>query len=133
MGLQQRKIVGNKAKERISKWVFQESKARQNLRTTNISYPLIRTRFEIPLFALLPKKYAKPFFMQSLKACYVRKHNGHARKFFNIILYEERKKQIIKSKVKGDVDHVTQYFLKKYLHAMTKMTKVLRNLEPNIL
>ena len=36
--------VGNKAKERISKRVFQESKARQNFRKTNISYPLIRTR-----------------------------------------------------------------------------------------
>ena len=37
-------IVGNKAKGRISKRVFQESKARQNFRKTNISYPLIRTR-----------------------------------------------------------------------------------------
>ena len=37
-------FVGNKAKERISKLVFQESKARQNFRKTNISYPLIRTR-----------------------------------------------------------------------------------------
>ena len=35
---------GKKAKERISKRVFQESKARQNFRKTNISYPLIRTR-----------------------------------------------------------------------------------------
>ena len=39
-----REIVGNKAKRRISKRVFQESKAHQNLRKTNISYPLIRTR-----------------------------------------------------------------------------------------
>ena len=38
------KLVGNKAKRRISKRVFQESKARQNSRKTNISYPLIRTR-----------------------------------------------------------------------------------------
>ena len=37
-------FVGNKAKGRISKRVFQESKARQNFRKTNISYPLIRTR-----------------------------------------------------------------------------------------
>ena len=37
-------LVGNKAKGRISKRVFQESKARQNFRKTNISYPLIRTR-----------------------------------------------------------------------------------------
>ena len=36
-------IVGNKAKGRISKRVFQESKARQNFWKTNISYPLIRT------------------------------------------------------------------------------------------
>ena len=35
--------VSNKAKGRISKWVFQEDKARQILRKTNISYPLIRT------------------------------------------------------------------------------------------
>ena len=37
-------IVGNKAKEWISKRVFQENKARQIFRKTNISYPLIRTR-----------------------------------------------------------------------------------------
>ena len=37
-------FVGNKAKGRISKWVFQENKARQIVRKTNISYPLIRTR-----------------------------------------------------------------------------------------
>ena len=37
-------IVGNQAKGRISKWVFQENKARQSFRKTNISYPLIRTR-----------------------------------------------------------------------------------------
>ena len=39
-----RHFVGNKAKGRISKRAFQESKARQNFRKTNISYPLIRTR-----------------------------------------------------------------------------------------
>ena len=38
------KIVGNNAKGRISKRVFQENKARQIFRKTNISYPLIRTR-----------------------------------------------------------------------------------------
>ena len=38
-------FVGNKAKGRISKRVFQENKARQIFRKTNISYPLIRTRF----------------------------------------------------------------------------------------
>ena len=37
-------LVGNKAKGRISKQVFQENKARQIFRKTNISYPLIRTR-----------------------------------------------------------------------------------------
>ena len=35
--------VGNKAKGRISKGVFQENKARQIFQKTNISYPLIRT------------------------------------------------------------------------------------------
>ena len=34
--------VGNKAKGLISKRVFQENKARQIFRKTNISYPLIR-------------------------------------------------------------------------------------------
>ena len=37
-------VVGNKAKGRISKRVFQENKACQIVRKTNISYPLIRTR-----------------------------------------------------------------------------------------
>ena len=36
--------VGNKAKGRISERVFQENKACQIFRKTNISYPLIRTR-----------------------------------------------------------------------------------------
>ena len=35
------RFVGNKAKGRISKRVFQENKARQIFRKTNISYPLI--------------------------------------------------------------------------------------------
>ena len=39
------KLVSNKAKGRISKRVFQENKARQIFRKTNISYPLIRTLF----------------------------------------------------------------------------------------
>ena len=34
----------NNAKRRISKRVFQENKARQNFRKTNISYAQIRTR-----------------------------------------------------------------------------------------
>ena len=38
------KVVGNKAKGRISKRVFQEYKARQIFRKSNISHPLIRTR-----------------------------------------------------------------------------------------
>ena len=37
-------LVGNKAEGQISKRVFQESKARQILRKTNISYPPIRIR-----------------------------------------------------------------------------------------
>ena len=48
--------VGNKAKGRISKRVFQEKKARQIFRKTNISYLPVRvrnTRFEIRRFALL--------------------------------------------------------------------------------
>ena len=36
--------VGNKEKGRISKRVFQERKARQVFRNTNIFYPLILTR-----------------------------------------------------------------------------------------
>ena len=44
-------LVVNKAKGRISKRVFQESKARQNFQKTSISYPLICTRLR---FALLP-------------------------------------------------------------------------------
>ena len=36
-------FVGTKEKERISKQVFQENKARQIFRKMNISYPLIRT------------------------------------------------------------------------------------------
>ena len=51
-------FVGNKAKGRISNQVFQENKARQIFRKTNISYHLIRTRcfLETPglRFALLP-------------------------------------------------------------------------------
>ena len=38
--------VGNKAKGRISKRVFQENKARQIFQKTNISYPLIRTAYQ---------------------------------------------------------------------------------------
>ena len=34
--------------------MFQENKARKIFRKTNISYPMISTRFEIRLFALLP-------------------------------------------------------------------------------
>ena len=38
------RFVGNRAKGRISKQVFEENKARQIFRKTNISYPLIHTR-----------------------------------------------------------------------------------------
>ena len=34
-------VVGNKAKGQISKWVFQENKAHQVFRKTNIFYPLV--------------------------------------------------------------------------------------------
>ena len=37
----------NKAKWRISKRVFQENKARQILRKTNISYPLVSLRMYV--------------------------------------------------------------------------------------
>ena len=37
-------FVGNEAKGRISKRVFQENKARQIFQKANISYSLIRTR-----------------------------------------------------------------------------------------
>ena len=39
-----RHFVGKKAKRQISKRVLQKNEARQILRKTNISYPLIRTR-----------------------------------------------------------------------------------------
>ena len=55
-------FVGNKAKGRISKRVFQENKARQILRKTIISGHLIRTRlFEICPFALLPTIFYNTF------------------------------------------------------------------------
>ena len=38
------KVIGNKAKGRISKRVLQENKARPIFQKTNISYSLIRTR-----------------------------------------------------------------------------------------
>ena len=44
MILKKQQVIGNKAKGRISKRVFQESKARQDFRKTNISYLLIPTR-----------------------------------------------------------------------------------------
>ena len=56
------KFVGNKAKGRISKRVFQENKARQIFRKENISYPLIRTRTLLPtnyLQDVMTRKYKK--------------------------------------------------------------------------
>ena len=55
-------IVGNKAKKWISEQVFQQNKARQIFRKTNISYPLIRTRTtsEIPPFGFFPTIFAIP-------------------------------------------------------------------------
>ena len=49
----------------------------------------------------------------------------------NRILYQELKKNSLK--VKAHVDYVNHYFLKKHLHALTKMTNVLRKLQPNII
>ena len=49
-------IVGNKAKGWISKRVFQENKARQIFRKTNISYPLIRPDSTYPKSAHASKK-----------------------------------------------------------------------------
>ena len=37
-------FIGNKTQGRISKWVFQENKARQIFQKMSISYPLILTR-----------------------------------------------------------------------------------------
>ena len=37
-------VVGNKARGRISKRLFEENKARQVFRKTNISYSLVHTR-----------------------------------------------------------------------------------------
>ena len=42
--ISRRHIVGNNAKEKISKWWLQENKAYQIFRKTNISYRLIRIR-----------------------------------------------------------------------------------------
>ena len=51
-------VVGNKVKRRISNRVFQENKARQIFRKSNISYPLIPIRTsEIRHFALVPTYY----------------------------------------------------------------------------
>ena len=56
-------FIDNKAKGRISKRVFEESKARQNFRKTNISYLLIRTWFVIVDSWLL--RYGKILRIQS--------------------------------------------------------------------
>ena len=49
-------FVGNKAKEQISKRMFQQNKAYQIFQKKNISYLLIRTR----TFALLPTNWMLP-------------------------------------------------------------------------
>ena len=54
-------IAGNKVKGRISKRAFQENKARQIFRKTNISYPLIRTRTYVRYKVLLNMKYVSFF------------------------------------------------------------------------
>ena len=55
------KVVGNKAKERISKRMLLENKARQIFPKTNISYPLIRFSENLR-FALLPYNRQVPQF-----------------------------------------------------------------------
>ena len=61
------KFIGNNAKGRISKRVFQENRARQIFRKINISYPLIRRRthtyFLISNNKLLQFKYILNYFM----------------------------------------------------------------------
>ena len=47
------KVVGNKAKGRISKRMFQENKVRQIFRKTNISYSLIPEMFVFRKFDVL--------------------------------------------------------------------------------
>ena len=47
-------IICNKAKRRISKQVFQENKARQIFRKTNISYPLLRKNLTCFVFLKHP-------------------------------------------------------------------------------
>ena len=77
-------------------------------------------------------KTAKVFLMQIVKNMLCNESQWSC-ETQNRILHEELKKQIIKSKVKADVDHVNHYFSNKHLYAMTKMTNVPRNLEPNII
>ena len=66
-------IVGNKAKGRISKRVFQENKARQIFRKTNISYPLIRTHpFWDSTFCLITDEiccYTNTFSLDQISNC----------------------------------------------------------------
>ena len=72
--------VGNKAKGRISKRLFQENKARQIFRKSNISYPLIRTRnvlryAPVLRFALLP-------YNRQLQSCKILSHKLYECLFF---------------------------------------------------
>ena len=54
-------FVGNKAKGRILKRVFQENKTRKIFRKMNISYPLIRTRtsYHDNSYSKVKKNYLK--------------------------------------------------------------------------
>ena len=75
------KLIDNKAKGQISKWVLQENKAGHNFQKTNISHHTsdkklemfvfrkiwralfsCNTRFEIRIFALLPTNSASKVF-----------------------------------------------------------------------
>ena len=95
-------FVGNKAKGRISKPLFQENKAHQVFQKTNISYPLIRTHvyvsggkkcsffgkfgvlfflLETPVLKFALLRYYQRFGMQyQLKKIYLKILNSRTRK-----------------------------------------------------
>ena len=73
------KFVGNKAKGRISKRVFQENEARQIFRKENISYLLIRTRTLLPtsyLQDVMTRKYKK-ILTQKPRKTFIENFNTH--------------------------------------------------------
>ena len=79
---QRMQLVGNKAKARISKRMFQENKARQIFRKTNISYSLIHTRtfYQIMLlFGFFVKNY--PIHSSLRNSCTSRVFGGRGPNF----------------------------------------------------